>query len=193
MRAAVAFVALALCSCATVAPTPVETITISERMWYPICAGVCPDFDASIRSDGQIYTHVRFGLAGVYRLQVTPQRVAQFAAMIRPLGSPGKLEPIAPCSHYLPKDDPFYDQRYSLRKEPALVIRWSGSAESQLIRCDTDGATKEIMRKALWHVGLYLNGSPRPECNAPPVGGIRYCDNAALDRADADLAGSGFR
>jgi hypothetical protein len=195
VRAAVAFLALALCSCATVAPKPVETITISERMWYPICAGVCPDFDARIRSDGQIYTHVSLSpQAGMHRLQVTPERAAQFAAIIAQLGAPGRPQPIGPCEHYLPQGDPFNnpESRRSLSKDPAVVIRWSGSAEGQLVRCDTDWAAKETIRKALWRVGLYLDGSPRPECRRPPTDGVSYCDKAALDRADAKLAGSGF-
>jgi len=73
------------------------------------------------------------------------------------LGRLGKPQPIAPCWHYLAKNDPFYTayRQPLLSKEPALVVRWLGAAELQLVRCDTDPVTEEIIQRAVRSVRAF--------------------------------------
>jgi hypothetical protein len=128
---------------------PVETITISYRTWYPICAGLCPDYDLSVSSDGQVNSHRLRPIASQRHYRVSREQAVQFAAIIGELGRPAKPQPIVSCWHYLPKNDPFYGEQSSLSKRPALVIRWSGATEMQLVRCDSDPATAEVIARAL--------------------------------------------
>jgi hypothetical protein len=159
VRAAAALLALALCSCATVPAKRVETVMITEKQPYPICVGVCIDYSVSISSDGQIDSHAHRMLPGEYRFQVAPQRAADIIASLDKF-RPTRPQPILPCEHHLPPSDPFADYPNALSKEPSLVIKWSGSTESQLVGCDFDAATRAAVEQTMKRLDLFI-GIPR--------------------------------
>jgi hypothetical protein len=153
--------ALVLCSCATLPARPTETITITEKSPYPICIGYCVDFSVSIGSDGQVVSHAHRLFPGDYRYRITPQMAADMSANLDGL-RPSRPQAILPCSRDPSRNLGFSPE--SLSNEPELVIKWSGSSESQLVRCDIDAVTGQALEKALNSLGLFI-GIPKSVMN----------------------------
>lgn len=157
LRFAAALSAAVLCSCTTVPTKPIETVTIIVQQPYPICIGVCVDYNVSISSDGQVDSHAHRLFPGEYRFRVRPQLAADIIARFDRI-RPRMPEPVEPCRHDASKNGG-WDPR-DLDSGPWLVIRWSGTTETQLVRCDFDAETGPPVNQTMKELGLSL-GIPR--------------------------------
>ena len=145
--------ALALCSCTTIPAKRTETITITEKQSYPICMGVCIDYSVSISSDGDIDSHAHRLFPGEYRYKLPSQAAADIIARFDRI-RPQTQEPVVPCRHD-PSKNMGWDSR-ELGNAPWLVVRWSGSIQSQLVRCDFDAVTRQAVEKTMTELRLFV-------------------------------------
>jgi hypothetical protein len=97
-----------LSGCATHSIRPVdEAITVSRRPWFAICAGVCPDYDVTVWSDGRVKT-VRRHLDvpdEVNQFRVSRHRAATFGQIVAPLRNLASQTASVPCAHNVSKEE----------------------------------------------------------------------------------------
>jgi len=117
----------------------------------------------AVTSEGQIDSFNISPFHRRYRFRVTQRQAAEFAGLLDRLRPSGSPQPVVTCHHYIPKSDPSYWPPENLGTKPDLVITWSDKTESRRFDCDADAVTMETVRKALWAIGLYEGGIPRPK------------------------------
>jgi hypothetical protein len=145
----------------TLKPAPsAETVTITRRPWYPVCLGVCPFYDVTVRPDGRAWS-VRHSLAvadGITELRLSRSRLARFHAALarfRPRGE--DVEP-AECRHGgYPGEGPVVTTAVE------IAVKWSGRHSSaHIIACDTqeNAALRTAIDAALRALRLDVSGRP---------------------------------
>ena len=136
-----------------------ETITVSRRPWFAICAGVCPNNDITVRSDGRVVA-VRHHLEEPDEIErfVTRAEVAFFRSKLLPYRRSYDW-PAPTCEHNVsPEEAP------GVMKVTEIEITWSDSDRTGLfIACADQNAVKllEAIQEALWAVHLYVTGHRR--------------------------------
>jgi hypothetical protein len=137
-----------------------ETVTITRRPWYPVCAGVCPFYDVTVRADGRAWS-VRHSLGeadGITPLRIPGARLARFYAALAPYHPRGRDVEPSECRHDgLPGEGPLVSTVVE------IAVKWSGRRGSaHVIACDTQenaGLTKAI-EAALRSLRLDVTGRP---------------------------------
>jgi hypothetical protein len=133
-----------------------ETITVSRRPWFAICAGVCPYYDVTVRPDGHVL--VKRGNFEE-RFRVSPAEAADFFSKLRPFRPAGEEPDQLICVHDgRPEDAPL------VMKVREIEIKWSDTRHAaRLTACDNSVYADliEAIRQALWSVHLYVDGRRR--------------------------------
>jgi hypothetical protein len=133
-----------------------ESITVSRRPWYPVCAGLCPYYDVTVWADGRVFTN-----RGNYeeRFRVSRAEAADFRRKLRPFHPAGDQPDPLVCTHDgRPEDDAL------VMKVTEIEIRWSGTRHpARLAACDNAvyADLTEAIRQALWSIHLYADGRRR--------------------------------
>jgi len=148
--------AIAACTlmtgCASSAGRTETAITISERPWFGVCSGVCPDYDLVVAADGQVSSTVR-RQARTSRFRVSREALKEFEAILEPLRPPG-TQIQGQCIHNVSEDDAVF----VIPDVTEIDIRWNdGTQTDRLVACDGPQIS-ETIRQALWSIGLYLTG-----------------------------------
>lgn len=140
---------------------PGETITVSRRPWFAVCAGVCPHYDVTVGPDGRGWSvRHRFDLPDLVRpLRVTRAGSARFRGILEAY-RPGPADrEIAGCRHHVaPEALPL------VVKTVEIEVKWSGPRGSaHLIACDTPQYRRlnEAIDAALASLGLDVTAAPR--------------------------------
>ena len=133
-----------------------ERITVSRRPWFGICAGVCPNYDVTVWTDGEV---VAKRGSSEERFHVSRAEAADFSSKLRPFRPVGEQPDPLVCAHdERPKDAPL------VMKVREIEIRWLGTNHSaRLVACDNAlyADLTEAIRQALWSAHLYLDGRRR--------------------------------
>jgi len=133
-----------------------ESITVSRRPWFAICAGVCPNYDVTVSADGRV---VAKRGSGEERYRVSRAEAARFRKKLQPFRPVGEQRDPLVCAHEgRPEDAPL------MMKVREIEIWWSGVPHpARLAACDTAAYADltEAIRQALWSVHLYVDGRRR--------------------------------
>ena len=149
-----------LSGCASVGTAvSMESISVSRRPWFGVCAGVCPNYDVTVWADGRVLSVRRYSHVPdvVQRFRVPTRDAAQFRSILLPY-RPTNAQDVEPtCEHRVSPDE-----AELVLKVREIEMVWSGpSGPSRLVACDNP-ALLEALRRALWSVNLYLDGNRRP-------------------------------
>jgi hypothetical protein len=143
----------------TITSTPAaarDSITVSRRPWFAICAGVCPYYDVTVWADGRVLAKRR---NDEKRFRVSRAEAADFSRRLRPFRPVGEQPDQLVCHHGgRPEDAPL------IMKVTEIEITWTGSSHpARLAACDNAvyAALTEAIRQALWSVHLYMDGRRR--------------------------------
>jgi hypothetical protein len=130
-----------------------ETITVSRRPWFAICAGVCPYYDVRVWPDGHVL--VKRG-SFEERFRVSPAEAADFSSKLRPFRPAGEEPDKLICVHDgRPEDAPL------VMKVREIEIRWSDTRHAaRLTACDNSvyADLEEAIDQALRSIHLSIDG-----------------------------------
>ena len=136
-----------------------ESVKISRRPWYGLCAGTCPSYDISVEKNGAVETRTDVDLAQMAQIQrsnVPLASVARFRAILAPYRPRGERRTHAVCQHPVSAEE-----ARLLTHHIEIEIRWtSPGASSRLIACD-DGQDAQLLtaiHEALSTLGLLDTG-----------------------------------
>lgn len=131
-----------------------ETITISRRPWFAICAGLCPNYDVTVSKNGEVAARIRSAgeRDAVTRYRVSRSDVARFRGILQPL-KPRAFHLTRPsCDHAVTAEE-----RPLLLRVSEIEIRWGNAGSRQrLMACDNerDQQIRQTIERALEAVHL---------------------------------------
>ena len=132
-----------------------ETVVIRFRISYPICVGLCPDFETRISPSGSAVSH-NLHRRDVHRIRVTPRQLGSFRAILDTLRPIGERRLDAQCQPATIADgspDPLDHPR-----PDDLEVRWIGPRTSaRLTAC---GRTHPAMRQTIENAMRVLGVDP---------------------------------
>lgn len=146
--------------CGGFAPPAPETIEISRRHWFFICAGVCPNFDVVVRPDGRVWVIRRHfdTVDDIRRFRVSAARAARVRAILEPFRPNADTPEPDECRH-----DATPEEAELIIRTVELEVKWARrEASDHLIGCDTRDydPLREAMGKALESLGLGIDAAP---------------------------------
>jgi hypothetical protein len=152
-----------LSACVSTRSVVRETITISRRPWYAVCAGTCPNFDLTVWPDGRVLV-IRHSLAGdpdeLERFQVSPADVASFRSKLLPYRPADDWPAPAVCNHTTS-----LEEAPLVMKVTEIEIRWSGTDKAARLQASANqeetAPLVEAIGQALWSVDLNVIGQRR--------------------------------
>ncbi|HMI19893.1 MAG TPA: hypothetical protein VK533_10140 [Sphingomonas sp.] len=153
---------LLLAGCATESTAKEPTaVTVSRRLWFGICAGVCSSYDVTVSASGDVVTHkVLMDGNRSRHYRVTPEAAARFMERLRPFRPQGERRTHLECKH-----DVTPQEAELLLHVTEVEIRWRSSVQpGRLIACDTadDQPILDAIGHALAEIRLWPSGSPIP-------------------------------
>jgi hypothetical protein len=137
-----------------------ETITVSRRPWFGICAGVCPNYDITVQPDGRVWSvrHHFDAADEVARLRVSGNQLVHFYSFLAPY-QPNDGDPIpSKCEHHVSPQE-----AQLVLKAIEIEIKWFDASNSaHRIACDTpeNAALREAIDGALRSLDLDIAGRP---------------------------------
>jgi hypothetical protein len=136
-------------------PRPDETIVVRFRHSYPMCVGLCPDFEARVSPRRWVVSH-NLHRREIHRFRVTPLHLASFRAILDTLRPAGESWLDAKCARGRMADgtpDPLDDPR-----PDDVEVRWIGAhASARLTAC---GYTHLAMRRTIENAMRVLGVDP---------------------------------
>lgn len=150
-QVAIATLSLAAASACAAAPRRGgETITISQRWWFGICAGICRSYDITVSPQGQVFSRT-LTLAGnafhTERFRVTLAEAAHFRTILLPFRPVGLRRTQAICTHDVRDLGP--RERQFVRHVTEIQISWRGPRSSaRLIGCENPQDAR--LQQAIW-------------------------------------------
>lgn len=146
---------LLLSGCVSTQTAAEETVTVSKRPWFGICAGLCPNYDVTVWADGRVMAvrHSWHGADEIERFRVSRIDAARFRSILLPYrpSAVQQREPV--CHHAVPPE-----QAQLVLKVREVEILWSSpSHRRRVIACDAREIS-EALRQALRAVQLYPSG-----------------------------------
>jgi hypothetical protein len=150
-----------LLGCVTPQRARLTSITIAQRPSYAICEGYCPNVDVVVRQDGQVTVakHHSGEPDEIRRMRVTARQAALLGRMLEPYRPQPGENGRADCGFWNSADP------LVLKVHP-YSVGWTNAdgSTSQLQACGgvQEPRLREAIRSALWSIGLYLGGQPRP-------------------------------
>ena len=149
-----------LVGCATPHTERLDSITITQRPTYAICAGYCPNVDVIVREDGRVTvsSHHLDEPDEVRHLKVTLGKAARFIRIMSPHRPPLREAGPVGCG-FCNTTDPLVLKAYPHQ------VTWTDAdgGTFQLHSCGdpSDPNLSETIRRALWSIDLYKGGEPR--------------------------------
>lgn len=150
---------LSACESTRAAPSG-DTVTLSRRPWFGICAGVCPNYDVTVGPGGRAWSVLRsfHRPDQVVHLRPTWEQRARFLSLLAPFRPDGRRPERPECDHRLPPEE-----APLLVRVTEIEIRWSGaSGAAHLIACDTreNAALRAAIDEALLTLDLDIAARP---------------------------------
>jgi hypothetical protein len=137
-----------------------DTITVSRRPWFAICAGLCPNYDVTVQADGRLWSvrHAYDVPDRVSSARISSAALARFRSILAPYRpAPEAGEPSA-CRH-----EASAQTQELIVEAREIDVKWSGAGTSaHLIACDTpeNAALRGAIAEALRAVHLDPAGEP---------------------------------
>lgn len=151
--------------CVSTFPAGRPSTTVSRRLWYAICTGICPNYDVTVWADGRVLVVRRSANPDsrrdeVERFRVSSAEAAEFQRRLLPFRPAGQLPEPLVCYHA----DVRAEEAPLVLKVREVEINWSDPDHpARLVACDNasgQGLT-EAIRQALWSIHLYVNARRR--------------------------------